>query len=429
MKLRPVLCLAWLATTCWAAAQRPRPGEPTSEVNTYGAAPSTQPQMFQKPPPATVTPNAANITGNSTQRNGQEASLSGNLPTDDAGNTTTTGTNGTLNPAIAGNIAAPTGPGTPTTQPTGPDYSSFVMPISMDNIDNEHQLVPGDKILVQIVEDREPRPNLLFVNENGTIQVPWIGKPMPVEGLTLRDAAEHLKEALQGKSSDDSKAAAPEKKLDFYQDGHPTVLATYFSNDRSRGRAVVEGEVNHPDYVSIPMDGILTLSDAIRAAGGFSPTADREHVVILHHDLKDPSNDSKETVNMADLMAKIVTKPLLPGDMISVPSLKETGASYNISGKGAGRIGRFPLQPGMTVSDAVSQSGSDHFSKLYAVQIKRDVKDPQTGQPVLDPKTGKPKVDVILVDVEDILNNGNRTNDKLLQNGDWIVVDQKMFAF
>jgi len=289
----------------------------------------------------------------------------------------------------------------------------FPMPVSMENIDSDHHLIPGDKIIIDIVEDREPR-KLLFVDEKGTIKVPWIEKSIPVEDLTLRDVAEHLRAALQFDKDGN--------KLNFYQDGHPIVLATYFYNDRSRGRAVVEGEVQKPDNVSIPMDGILTLSDAIRDAGGFNSGADREHIGILHHDPMDPTKTTKETVNMTDLMAKVAGKAVLPGDIITVPSKTETGAYYHIGGKGALHGGKFPLQAGgpTTVAEAVQLAGFDNFSKLSAVRLLRDVK---------DPKTGQTKTETIIVDVEDVLNNGNKTKDVPLQNGDYIIVEQKWIAW
>ncbi len=398
MKFRLIVCLAWLAIAGCVFAQPSRPGEPNSIESMYGAGSAAQPQLPKPPPPA---PAATNTTANSTTNSS---------PTDVAPDTAnTTAANATLAPTVTGSYSNPLSP--TSSGALSAELANVPLPVSMDNIDNDHQLEPGDKIIVKILEDGDP-PMLLFVDEKGNVNVPWINRPMQVEGLTLHDAIANMKKALlTGKDG---------KPLNYYQDGHPTILAAYFSNDRSRGRADVDGEVQHPSYVSIPLDSILTISDAIRAAGGFTTAADREHVAVFHHDVKDPSKDTKEIVNMGELSNGIIANnPVLAGDTIVVPSKAETGAFYTISGKGAGRGGRFPIQPGMTVSNAVQQSGYDNFSDLSSVQLHRDVKGPN----------GATTETVKTVNVENILNNGDKRADIELMNGDWIVVGEKWIAW
>jgi protein involved in polysaccharide export with SLBB domain len=320
--------------------------------------------------------------------------------------------NGTAIPGASNNLSPALGS---SAQPpaSGPNLANFALPATMENIDDQHHLVPGDQIVVKIAEDRDS-PKLLFVDEKGAVMAPWINQPILVQGLTLRDAAVKIKAAL----------ADPD--LGYYQPGHPTVLAAYYRNDNSRGQAFVDGAVQRPGWVTIPKNNILTLSDAILAAGNWAPSADKQHVIIFHHDVSDPSKEPRETVNVADLMSKgiIASNPILPGDIVSVQSIVDTGASYMITGDGVSRQGRFPLPtsgPPMTVSNAVLQAGYDpRFSKLSAVRLIHYT---------VDPKTGKSTSKETTVDVESILKNGTRSDDPVVENGDWIIVDQKFFAF
>jgi hypothetical protein len=109
--------------------------------------------------------------------------------------------------------------------------------------------------------------------------------------------------------------------------------------------------------------------------------------------------------------------PVKPGDFISVPSKTDTTGYITIVGQGIGRPGTIPLSPQLkTVSQAVFIAGFDKFSRLDSVHLIRNV---------TDPKTGKPTRTDTKVNVEEIFSKGNSTSDQDLQNGDYIVVDQK----
>jgi len=124
-------------------------------------------------------------------------------------------------------------------------------------------------------------------------------------------------------------------------------------------------------------------------------------------------------------LSVVFTNPTLVPPPPGAPATP--GPSYYVSGKGVAKGGRFKISAGgaQTVAEAVQLAGTDNFSKLNAVRLIRDAKDPKTGQPTLDPNTGQPKMETKFVDVEDILKNGKKDTDVVLQDGDWIIVDQK----
>ncbi len=429
-----LFAFAWLATLGGLMAQPPRPGEPASEASLYGAGPATQAQMFQKPPALKVPQVGANATtGNSTtgglpstNPGGDLAPIGGLQPQSGAGNATTPNANGTAGTgAGATPIAA-----VPSAVPSGMDVSALPMPATPANIDNEHYLVPGDLIALKIVEDREDRPSLLLVAEDGTINVPWTNEPMKVEGSTLHDTAQQIQDHLSSTT------------LGFYKTGHPIVLAAYYRSEGSRGKVYIDGSVQKPGYINIPPNKILTVWDVIHDyAGGFRGDADSEHVIIHHPVSKsnaptastpapgtapakpeavDALGDNSTVLNVAEMMKNghPPDMPVKPGDFISVPSKTDTTGSVTVLGKGVGRPSVLPITPqNHTVFQALSQVGYDKFSDLKSTHLLRNVTDAKTGK--------VEKTDTVLNMSEFIYDGKGTAGEKELQNGDVILVDQR----
>lgn len=434
MKFRFLIALVWLAGIGALTAQPTQPGAPDSLESRYGASPATPPQMFQKPPSPQPLQVGANLTNNTTNGTGSPINnLTVGLPNDAGGQ-----------PPVVGNIAPPatgntttgvaaSGDASANYGQAGPDLSNFPLPMTMDGIDNDRKLVPGDQLVFQIVEDREP-PFLVLVSEDGTIPVHWTNQRINVEGQTLRAAVQLVKAQLDDPSRN------------FYATGHPTILAAFYHSNLSRGKVSITGAVQKPGSISIPPNSILTLWDVIQAAGDFRADADKEHVKIIHRTSgevpttapttapatpngtatppaagPDASDINVTVVNIDDLLKKgLPDLPMRPGDYVVVPSKVDTSGYVTVYGEGVTRPGPIPISPTChTVSQAVIMAGYDsRVSKLSDVHLYRNE---------TDPKTGAVKPMTYVVDLDAVIFNAKTAQDKELQKDDVIKVDNKWF--
>jgi polysaccharide export outer membrane protein len=173
---------------------------------------------------------------------------------------------------------------------------------NMDVLDDKHKLLAGDKITFRVVED-EDDPKSLIVNDDGDVQVPYIGI-FPARGKTCKQLAQDLKTAL-------------EKKY-YYQ---ATVIIGVDSQV-TQGIVYLVGAVAKPGPEEIPREEVLTVGKAILRAGGFTDYADQKHVRVTRVS-DDGSNDKVVfTVDVAEIFEKGKTendRTLEPGDLIYVP--------------------------------------------------------------------------------------------------------------
>jgi polysaccharide biosynthesis/export protein len=114
----------------------------------------------------------------------------------------------------------------------------------------------------------------------------------------------------------------------------------------------IDGEVRTPGAQSIN-DIPMTLTEAINRAGGFSPTADQSHVVIVR-------NDKTYYVNVAQMLhnnqnpAKIVLKN---GDILRVEAREDYGVYLMGEVNKPGTV--LPMRNGkLSLAEAISQAGS-----------------------------------------------------------------------
>jgi polysaccharide export outer membrane protein len=174
---------------------------------------------------------------------------------------------------------------------------------SMDALDDKYRLAIGDQLSFRILEDQEdPKP--LVVTDSGDLEVPYIGR-FPALDKTCRALARELKTELE--------------KEYYYQ---ATVILAVDLMTKSRGKVYLVGQVRVPGPQDIPSDEVLTLGKAVLRAGGFADFADKKKVKITRQ--VDGGNAAKTMViNLAEIFEQGKTDkdvPLLPGDMIFVPS-------------------------------------------------------------------------------------------------------------
>ncbi|MEP7014307.1 MAG: polysaccharide biosynthesis/export family protein [Verrucomicrobiota bacterium] len=170
---------------------------------------------------------------------------------------------------------------------------------SMDVLDDKKKLGSNDFVSFRVVEDRDNESQRLRVNDNGELEVPYIG-PVPAAGKTCKQLARDVKSALE---------------KEYYY--HATViLALDRVSEKSRGRIYVYGSVKAQGPQEIPPDETYTVSKAIIRAGGFGDFANKRKVKLTRIDGKDYTVDLKRVIEEGHSDEDVA---LMPDDTIYVP--------------------------------------------------------------------------------------------------------------
>jgi polysaccharide export outer membrane protein len=180
------------------------------------------------------------------------------------------------------------------------------------------KLGAGDAVRVTVFQ----QPDLTTearVSDRGTIGMPLIGE-IKVDGATTAEAGNRIAEAL--------------KKGQYLKSPQVTVVTTAV---RSRQVSVL-GLVARPGRYVLE-DAKPGISDVIAAAGGIA-AGGNENVTVIR------SGESQKVSSLAKDFE------LKPGDTLYV----DRGPTFYIYGE-VTRAGAYPVQPGLTVMQAISLSG------------------------------------------------------------------------
>ncbi len=129
---------------------------------------------------------------------------------------------------------------------------------SMAVLDDKKKLGSNDYVSFRVVEDRDDESQRLRVNDNGELEVPYIGL-VPAAGRSCKELAYSVKAALE---------------REYYY--HATVIiAVDHVSEKSRGKVYVYGSVKGQGPQEIPPDETYTVSKAIIRAGGFGDFANK----------------------------------------------------------------------------------------------------------------------------------------------------------
>lgn len=170
---------------------------------------------------------------------------------------------------------------------------------SMAVLDDKKRLGSDDFVSFRVVEDRDGESQHLRVNDNGELEVPYVGL-VPAAGKTCRELAYNIKSALE---------------KEYYY--HATViLAVDRVSEKSRGKVYVYGAVKGQGPQEIPPDETYTVSKAIIRAGGFGDFADKRKVKVTRKNGKDFVIDLKKVIEQGHTEDDVV---LQPDDQIYVP--------------------------------------------------------------------------------------------------------------
>jgi|SRR4051812_34425914 polysaccharide export outer membrane protein len=183
--------------------------------------------------------------------------------------------------------------------PDGTASNTVLRTNSMSVLDDKKRLGTDDFVSFRVVEDRDNISQRLRVNDNGELEVPYIGL-VPAQGKTCRELAYNIKAALE---------------KEYYY--HATViLAVDKVSEKSRGKIYVYGAVKAQGPQEIPTDETYTISKAIIRAGGFGDFADKRKIKLTRKDGQDLVVDLKRIIEQGHTEDDVV---LRPDDQIYVP--------------------------------------------------------------------------------------------------------------
>ena len=180
-----------------------------------------------------------------------------------------------------------------------PTTSTVMRTNSMAVLDDRKKLGSNDFVSFRVVEDRDNESQRLRINDNGELEVPYVGL-VAAQGRTCKELAYTIKGLLE---------------REYYY--HATViLAVDRVSEKSRGRIYVYGSVKAQGPQEIPPDENYTVSKAIIRAGGFGDFANKRKVKVTRKNGKEFSVDLKRVIEEGHTEEDLV---LVPDDQIYVP--------------------------------------------------------------------------------------------------------------
>jgi polysaccharide export outer membrane protein len=212
------------------------------------------------------------------------------------------------------------------------------------------ELGPGDSVSIRVFG--QPDITDVYVGDDGTISVPLVGS-IRVAGLSPVEAAARVTKAL--------------KDGGFFVDPHVTILVT---QQHSQLVSVI-GEVQSSGRY--PINPGTTIIDILAQAGGLKETASDVGYVLRNDD---SGHVSRFPINLRGITESENTEPnltLMGGDSIVVPRAERYYVSGAVTSPGA-----YPMQPGMTVVQAIAQAGGiNERGSERRIQVKRRGKNGQ----------------------------------------------------
>ncbi len=190
----------------------------------------------------------------------------------------------------------------PTPRPVAPEpaASNTVMRTnSMNVLDSTRRLGANDFVSFRVVEDRDNESQRLRVNDNGQLEVPYVGL-VSAAGKTSKELAYNIKSLLE---------------KEYYYNA-TVIIAVDHVSEKSRGRVYVIGSVKGPGPQEIPPDEDYTVSKAVIRAGGFGDFANKRKVKLTRKGGQEIVVDLKRVIEEGRTDEDVV---LQPDDRIFVP--------------------------------------------------------------------------------------------------------------
>jgi polysaccharide export outer membrane protein len=147
----------------------------------------------------------------------------------------------------------------PASLPTGYVVATPTQQAEPAERQNSYRLRPRDFIRVLVINEPDTQIERR-INSDGTVDIPFLKKLVPVAGLTLTQAQVEL---------------ANQFKVYFRKPQVTISIVSY-----AERRVYISGYVGKPGPVSIPPEETLTLGRALAMAGGVLPRGNRSDVAI-----------------------------------------------------------------------------------------------------------------------------------------------------
>lgn len=170
---------------------------------------------------------------------------------------------------------------------------------SMNVLDDRKRLGVNDFISFRVVEDRDNESQRLRVNENGQLEVPYVGL-VQAAGRTSKELAYNVKSLLE---------------KEYYYNA-TVIIAVDHVSEKSRGKVYVIGSVRGPGPQEIPPDEDYTVSKAVIRAGGFGDFANKRKVKLTRKGGEVVIVDLKRVIEEGKMDEDV---PVMPDDQIYVP--------------------------------------------------------------------------------------------------------------
>jgi protein involved in polysaccharide export with SLBB domain len=170
--------------------------------------------------------------------------------------------------------------------------------------DDKYKLRVGDRISLQILEDRDA-PKSLVVADSGELDVPYVGR-VAASDKTCKQLADDLKTRLE---------------KEYYH--RATVVIALDQANKLLGRVYVWGQVRQQGGIDLTVNENLTAGKAILRAGGFGDFANKKRVKLVRSGGTDGAGKQTFELNMVEILEKGNTERdvvLQPDDFIIVPS-------------------------------------------------------------------------------------------------------------
>ncbi len=188
---------------------------------------------------------------------------------------------------------------------TGGNRASAGMPALGGYVpDDKDKLRVGDRISLQIVEDRDA-PRSLIVADSGELDVPYLGRVMAAD-KTCKQLADELKTRLE---------------KEYYH--RATVVIALDAANKLLGRVYVWGQVRNQGPIDLVVNENLTVGKAILRAGGFADFANKKKVKVVRGAAGAGGGKQTFELNMVEILEKGKTEKdvvLQSDDLIIVPS-------------------------------------------------------------------------------------------------------------
>lgn len=272
----------------------------------------------------------------------------------------------------------------------------------MDLLNNSRPFRVSDRLWYHVIEERE-QPVRLFVNDRGFVDVPYINEVYAL-GKTPRQLAYEIKTLLE---------------VDFFYQA--TVIINLREGDNTRGEITILGEVAKAGKHKVPSDQVMYVSDAILAAGNMTDGADGRGVTLVRQDPNDPDVELRFIVDVQGILETgryEYDMAVEPDDLIIVPRKVSAGGQVYITGE-VRSPGLYPIPPNQdfTVSRAILAAGGfGQWARKDKVKLIR------AGDMPAQERT-------LIIDVGKILEQNIRDFDPVVNPGDVIRVDERMFTF